>query len=88
MRNCRTLEEFWHYIPDSYPGYQARREHLHRECAPLLDFLDGIPPESGQPLFDVLDALPDWGPVTDDWQQALRRLASDPAGAITAACTS
>jgi len=52
---------------------------------PLLDFLEGIPPEAGQPLFSILNTLPDWEHVTHDWNKARRRLASDPDGAITSA---
>lgn len=85
VKNCRTIEEFWHHIRDSYPGYQNRRDYLNREFTPLLDFLEGIPPETGQPLFLVLDTLPDWEHVTREWNKARRRLASDPDGAITSA---
>jgi len=85
VRSCRTLEEFWHHIRDSYPNYQSRRDYLHREFTPLLDFLEGIPPEAGQPLFSILNTLPDWEHVTHDWNKARRRLASDPDGAITSA---
>lgn len=85
VRSCRTLEEFWHHIKNSYPDYQGRRDYLHREFTPLLDFLEGIPPESGQPLFSILSSLPDWEHVTHEWNKARRRLASDPDGAITSA---
>jgi len=85
VKNCRTVEEFWHHVRDDYPGYQNRRNYLNREFTPLLDFLEGIPPETGQPLFSVLDTLPNWEHVTHEWNKARRRLASDPDGAITSA---
>ncbi len=83
VKNCRTLQEFWHHIKDSYPDYPGRRNYLHREFIPLLDFLEGIPPETAPPLFSVLNNLPDWEHVTREWQKACRRSASDPEGAIT-----
>jgi len=69
----------------NYPDYQGRRDYLHREFTPLLDFLEGIPPEAGQSLFPILNTLPDWEHVTHEWNKARRRLASDPDGAITSA---
>jgi len=85
VKNCRTIEEFWQHIRGSYPSYQERRDYLHREFLPLLDFLEGIPQEAGQPLFSVLSSLPDWEHVEQEWHKARRRLASDPDGAITSA---
>jgi len=87
VRDCRDLEGFWSHIRDDYPSYQSRRQYLAREFSPLLDYLEGIPPETEIPLFLILDGVPEWEAVGQEWRKACARLPRDPEGAITSART-
>ncbi len=79
----------WSYLKDYHTGggaYAARRKHLNKEFAALLDFLtdQGAPADAG--VSEVLIRYNAEG-VGDAWQKALARRRTDPAGAITAART-
>jgi hypothetical protein len=87
MKSCRGLSEFWFHIRSDYDTYQSRKEYIFREFAPLLDYLEGIPPDTSKALFAVLDTLPGWVAVTEEWHKACSRVKRDPAGAITSART-
>lgn len=87
VRSCGALEEFWDFIRDPYPNYQARRRFLQESFAPVLVYLDEY--ENHLPMADVSAMLAELNSstVNDVWSKALHRRRSDPDGAITAART-
>lgn len=86
VKRCRTLGDFWTFIKPRVRTYQERREFLLEEFNPLLTFLEGDsqePTPEAEPILSKLDSEH----VRTAFTNATNRVASDPAGAMTAART-
>jgi hypothetical protein len=87
LRNCRNLEDFWHFIKREYQHYAERREFLWRSFAPLFQIADE---SSSSPVDENAAAALkrfDAESVHKLWNRALERRDEDPEGAITIART-
>ncbi len=88
VRVHRKLGEFWPFIKNKFDHYSERREFLHNEFAPAINYLEELELQSPVSLAatSVLIVV-DSEHVQDAWNKALERRLSDPEGAITASRT-
>jgi hypothetical protein len=87
ITTSRNLFQFWEFIKYKFRHYAERRQYIWNEFEPLLSYLEN---RTVKPIHDsISDALKqfDEDGVHSSWERALKRLDSDPEGAITAART-
>jgi len=84
VKDCRSLDEFWHHIKELHGTYMERRRHIWAEFRPLLDQLEfGSDVPLGQHVENIALEL-GVEEIRHLWFKALDRLHRDPDGAITA----
>lgn len=90
IRTRRTQGEIWDHLKGIATGsgsYQARREYLADEFAPLINHLEGSTTHPSDGDISYIISQFDSAHVEAIWRKALERRADDPEGAITAART-
>ena len=86
VRTCRDPSDFWGYIKEAHGTYAARRAEIRQAFVPLLDHLECPATPAAAHASEVLQSF-DADGVLRVWDKALKRAATDPEGAITAART-
>jgi hypothetical protein len=84
VRTCRTHEAFWAFIKPKFKTYQERRAFIFDAFQEVLDHLErSFGPSDG--AVDAALSILSNDAVNAHWQNALSRVETDPAGAITLA---
>lgn len=86
VRICRDLSSFWSFIKAEASQYEPRRRLIRAAFEPLLEYLETGASAADRDIGDVLSKF-DPDSVHGAWTKALKRVADDPDGAITASRT-
>lgn len=87
VKDYRDLPSFWGFIKEVSPTYQGRRRFLANEFNLMFKHCEESTVAS--PIYSIFsheDTIVD-SYIRELWQKSIRRLDSDPEGAITAART-
>ena len=82
IKTKRTIDQFWTFIKGRFSTYQERRDFLWDEFSPILNYLEK---KSTSPLEESI--VFDEAHIHIQWQKALKRMQTEPEGAITSART-
>jgi hypothetical protein len=85
VQSCIDLGDFWGYIKGEFSTYEARRQYLRQQFAPVIELLERGGQAPSDPLVTTALAGVNSDYVRAAWEKALSRRATDPEGAITAA---
>lgn len=87
VRACRDLDQFWAFISGEFDNYADRRKFIWKAFEPVFARIEGLPTAPADArVAEALTNLSADG-VSQIWQTALMRRATDPDAAITTART-
>jgi hypothetical protein len=81
----RTPAQFWQFIKGKFPTYAERRTFLWDSFSKALVIAEKIVTNPGQTLISEQIVKVDNSYIQFEWDKALKRISSDPEGAITSA---
>lgn len=87
LRTCASLSDFWYWIKTKFATYRERREFIRGEMDHLAKAVAGTAGPPSKSSVDETLIRADRRYVQAEWEAAVKRIPTDPEGAVTRAKT-